>query len=160
MKRKQLARIDLSNPDKPTFIFNAGNKAFLNDIRAFKNQSRCWVQIESYSPIRSLEQNSFFHVICKEISDDTGQDFDKVKSTLKMLFARKQMEDAEGEPLWNKETGEPLEYIQDTSDMSKEEMAVFITKCIAFALEYFGIVIENINEQGALKFNNYPTINK
>jgi hypothetical protein len=158
MKRKQLARIDLSNPDKPTIRFNNGNKAFLEDLRAFKDQSKCWILIESYSPLRSLEQNSFFHVICKEISDDTGQDFDKVKSTLKMLYARKQMEDDNGEPLWNKETGEPLEYIQDTSDMNKMEMADLITKSIMFAQEYFGIVIENINEQGALKFTDYPTI--
>lgn len=160
MKRKQLARIDLSNPDKPTIKFNNGNKAFLDDLRAFKDQSKCWIHIESYSPLRSLEQNSFFHVICKEISDDTGQDFDKVKSTLKMLYARKQMEDDNGELLWNKETGEPLEYIQDTSDMNKMEMADLITKSIAFALEYFGIVIENINEQGALKFTDYPQLNR
>lgn len=160
MKRKQLARIDLSNPDKPTFIFNAGNKAFLNDIKAFKHQSKVWVQIESYSPIRSLEQNSFFHVICKEISEETGQDAEVVKSTLKMMFARKQVEDANGEPLWNKENGEPIEYIQDTSDMSKMEMADLITKSIAFALEYFNMVIQNENEQVPLKFNDYPQINR
>lgn len=158
MKRKQLARIDLSNPDKPRFIFNAGNKAFLRDIAAFKDGSKCWVQIESYSPIRSLEQNSFFHVICKEISDETGQDAEVVKSTLKTMFARKQVEDSNGEPLWNKETGEPIEYVQDTSDMNKMEMADLITKSIAFALEYFGMVIQNENEQVPLKFNNYPTI--
>ncbi len=160
MKRKQLARIDLSNPDKPKIIFNAGIKAFNNDLRDFKNQSKVWIQIESYSPIRSLEQNSFFHVICKEIADETGNDFDKVKLTLKALYAKKQMEDPNGEPMWNKETGEPLEYVQDTSDMSTSEMASLITKSIAFALEYFNMVIENINEQGALKFKNYPQLNR
>lgn len=152
MKRKQLARIDLSNPDKPTFIFNAGNKAFLSDIRDFKDGSKVWVIIEKYHAQRSLSQNSFFHVICNEISQETGQEHEVVKSTLKMMFARKQMENSDGEPLWNKETGEPIEYIQDTSEMNKMEMMDLINKSIDFALEYFGILIENINEQVELKF--------
>lgn len=76
------------------------------------------------------------------------------------MFARKQVEDSNGEPLWNKETGEPIEYVQDTSDMNKMEMADLITKSIAFAFEYFGMVIQNENEQVPLKFNNYPTLNR
>ena len=35
-----------------------------------------------------------------------------------------------------------------------------ITKSIAFALEYFNMVIQNENEQVPLKFNDYPQINR
>ena len=57
MKRKQLAKIDLSNPDKPTLKLSS-NKSFLSDLKDFKHEEGVWVQIESYSPKRSLNQNS------------------------------------------------------------------------------------------------------
>lgn len=152
MKRKQLAKIDLSNPDRPKVEF-ANLKAFQGDLLDFNDEAKVYITIETYYRKRTLNQNNYFHLICSMIGDETGQDLESVKSTIKLLYARKPVLDKNGEQLWNIETGEPLEYVQDTRDMTTVEMVDLCEKARMFALDYFGIVVPLPNEQVELKLN-------
>ena len=80
MKRKQLARIDLSG-EKPMLKFMNGTKAFLDDLRDFRDEERVWVEVSTYRRSRTLDQNALFHVYLSEIANETGQDLETVKST-------------------------------------------------------------------------------
>ncbi len=152
MKRKQIARVDLSNPDKPKLIYDV--KLMKEDLKLFNDGQRVYFIIETYYRKRTGAQNSLFHVYCQEIADETGQDLEAVKSTVKMLYARKPVLDKDGQEMFNIETGEMLEYVQDTSAMNTVEMATLTEKTRMFAIEYFGIILELPDEQINLKFKN------
>ena len=98
---------------------------------------------------RSNEQNAYLHgVVIPEVrngliyagwnSAEIGTDTD-VKNFLKSRFARKQVV--------NPDTGEVLEFIQPTSEMSTAEMTEFIEQVRQFASEYLGVDIPSPNEQ-------------
>lgn len=155
MKRKNLALINNSDPKSPKLDFLSVN-AFKSDLRDFKHGKKVWVIIEDYSPKRSLEQNALFHLWCDEISQESGQDLDDVKSTLKTMFAQYPLLDAHGEEQFNPSTGEKLMFVKDTSAMSKAEMSDLMEKTQLFALEFWQMELKSENEQSELKFkNNY-----
>ena len=151
MKRKSLARINLSDPSKPKLDFSS-LKSFQNDIKDFKHNQRVWVTLETYYKTRTSAQNSLFHVYCQEIADETGQDLDTVKATVKAMYAQKPLLDKDGEPIVNKATGDVAMYIQDTRDMNTVEMATLTEQVRMFALEFFGIVLTLPEEQMQLKY--------
>lgn len=151
MKRKQLARIDLSG-EKPRLKFINGTRAFLDDLKDFHDEDRVWVEVSTYRRSRSLSQNALFHVYLSEIANETGQDLETVKSTVKLLYARKPLLDLNGNEMFNEQTGERLEFVQDTSKMTTVEMAELTENTRMFALEFFGITLESANEQTQLKF--------
>lgn len=152
MKRKQIARIDLSDPNSPKLKYDA--KLMKEDLKAFKGGERVTITIERYYRKRTLQQNNLFHLYCGAIADDTGQDLEDVKSTVKLLYARKLVLDKDGNEMFNIETGEVLEYVQDTSKMNTVEMADLTEKTRMFALEYFNIHLELPDEQVELRFRN------
>jgi len=119
---------------------------------AFKDGERVTVEVKTRRKPRSLSQNSLFHVYCQEIADETGNDMESVKATLKALYARKPLLDKEGEPIYNKATGEPAEYVQDTRDMSTIEMAELTEKTRVFAMDFLNIVLPLPEEQKQIKF--------
>lgn len=151
MKRKQIGVIDRSNPEDP-FIKLSNEKSFKQDLSDFKDGQRVWIEVSTYYRKRTIEQNGLFHVYCQEIADYTGQDMESVKSTVKLLYARKPLLDKDGQEQFNMVTGELLEYVQDTSDMSTVEMALLIDNTIMFAQDFFGIVLTEPDQQKALKF--------
>ncbi len=153
MKKTSIADLDLSDPNNPKVVhLNMGLvKQFFQD---FGKSVRITVTYETYRRKRTVEQNSLFHVYCLEIADDTGQDFDDVKSTLKMLYARKPLLDKDGNEQFNEKTGELLEYVQDTSKMDTVEMGKLIDNTVMFALDFFGIVLAPAGESKELKFKN------
>lgn len=155
MKRKSLAIVNHDNPDKPKLDF-VSVRSFLSDLKDFKHGKRVWVTVEDYSPKRSLEQNALFHLWCDEISRESGQDLEDVKSTLKTMFAQYPLLDKDGEEQFNPSTGEKLMFVKDTSAMNKAEMAALMEKTQLFALEFWNMTLEGQGEQKPLKFrDNY-----
>lgn len=155
MKRKNLARINNSDPKAPKLDFLSVN-AFRSDIRDFKHDKLVWVIIEDYSPKRSLEANSLWHLWVDEIATECGQDKDDVKNTLKMMFCLFPLLDKYGEDQWNPKTGEKLMFVKDTSALTKAEMLHLMDETRMFALEFWGMELKSINEQSELKFkDNY-----
>lgn len=150
MKRKQLAKIDLSNPDKPTLKLSS-NKSFLSDLKDFKHEERVWVQIESYRKIRSLEQNKVLHWYINEISEETGQDADDIKDVLKKKFLTVALLDKDGEIMADN-NGEVLERVKNTSELNTVEFNEFTEKIRLFAQEFLSIYLPLPNEAVELKF--------
>lgn len=158
MKRKQLARIDLSNPDKPKIIFNSV-KAFNSDLMDFKHNQRIWVQVETYSKTRSLEQNKVLHWYINEISEETGQDPEDIKDVLKNKFLKVALLDKNGEVMADN-NGEVLERVRNTSELNTLEFNEFTEKIRLFAQEFLNLYLPLPNEEVEFKFNDYPTLNR
>ena len=150
MKRKQLARIDLSNPDKPKIIFNSV-RAFNADLKDFKNNQRIWVQVETYRKTRSLEQNKVLHWYINEISEETGQDANDIKDVLKKKFLTVALLDKDGEIIADN-NGEVLERVKNTSELNTVEFNEFTEKIRLFAQEFLNIYLPLPNEEVELKF--------
>lgn len=96
---------------------------------------------------RSLPQNSFLHgVLIPEFRNalvsvgyDEVKNDKQAKDIMKKMFLTRQ--------IVNKETGEYLEYIQDTSDCTKEEMGILYDEVVKFCLENMNYRIPLPNEQ-------------
>jgi hypothetical protein len=119
-------------------------KAILKTIEG-QNGKKFVITIEKLSAKRSLQQNAYIHVLFTEFKEglnDLGNDYtmEQVKMLCKLKFALKDMVDMS--------TGEVIgQEIQHTSDMTKEEVSIFIEKTINWAREFFNIKLFFPNEQ-------------
>lgn len=155
MKKKSLGIVNLSDSKNPK-IDLVSKKSFQEDLNLFKDGQRVWLITESYSPKRSLQANSLWHLWIGEISQECGQDADDVKSTLKTMFAQYPLLDSNGEDQFNPSTGERLMFVKDTSAMSKAEMSDLMEKTQLFALEFWNMQLVSEGDQAPLKFKeNY-----
>src|SRR5690606_37023707 len=101
---------------------------------------------------RSLPQNAFLHgVLIPEFRaalNSVGYDEVKTdaqaKEIMKAMFCKRQVT--------NKETGEVLEYIQNTSDMTREEMSILYDEVIKFCAENMNHIIPYPNEILTINF--------
>ena len=153
MKRKQLAKIYLSNPDKPTLKLSS-NKSFLSDLKDFKHEERVWVQIESYSPKRSLNQNSLLHLWIGIMAEEIGVEADEMKYLLKEKFLKMPLLDKHGNEVADEE-GELQFKVIDTSKLSKMEMSEFMDKIHVWSLSFLNCALPLPEEQQELSY--YPT---
>lgn len=157
MKRKQLARIDLSNPDKPKIIFNSV-KAFNSDLKDFKDGQKIWIIVEKYHAQRSLSQNSLLHVWLGIIAEEMGvDDIEEPKYYLKEKFLKVPLTDKNGNEIAD-ENGEVMMVVKDTSALNKLEFGEFMDKVNRWALEFLNCSLPQPEQQQELPINNYPTI--
>lgn len=150
MKRRGLAKVNLTDPAHPKLDFVAKN-AFLNDLKDFKDGQRVWVSVETYYKTRSVSQNALLHAYLQEIADSTGNEMEQIKDVMKKKFLTTPMLDKDGEIVCNPATGEVMEYVKDTSALNTIEMMEFCDKIKAFAMDW-GIYLEAPDEQRELKF--------
>ena len=108
---------------------------------AFKHGAKCTIEIKSRRKPRSLAQNAYMHMAFQMMADDTGNDLEQIKTTMKVMYAKKPLLDKHGEQIYNKETGEQAFYIQDTRDMNTLEMTEFMDKVRLFSQEFLNITI-------------------
>lgn len=152
MKTKQLAWVDReTDPERPKLVMYAPG-AIPEHLENYKHGQKVWVSIEKYYRKRSKDQNSLFHVYCQEIADETGQDLDTVKSTIKTMYCKVPLLNNKGEQIVDENTGEYLEYVKETSAMDTVEMGTLIDQTIIFAQEFFGIILNLPGESQELKF--------
>lgn len=151
MKRRQLARVDLSDPSKPKLVYDV--KAFRNDMKEFKHDSRVWIQIESYSPKRSLEQNSLLHIWLTILAEEIGIELEEMKHLLKEKFLREPLKDKHGNEICD-ENGELQFKIRDTSSLSKSEMSTFMDKVFQWSSSFLNVHLPQPLEQVPLNFEN------
>lgn len=114
---------------------------------AFGNHEKVTIEVKSRRKPRSLRQNNLFHAYCGIIADETGNSLERVKSTLKLMYCKKPFLDVNGDEITDKNTGEVLTYIQDTSDMSTIEMATLTEQTRLFAQDWFNIYCPLPEEQ-------------
>lgn len=128
--------------------FHFPNERYVyNDLHdAFHDQSKCTMEIKSRRKPRNLPQNAYLHLCLQMIADETGNDLEVVKTTVKAMYAKKPLLDKEGEPIYDKNTGEQAMYIQDTRDMSSVEFMNFTTQVHLFAQEFLNMRLPLPNE--------------
>lgn len=120
---------------------------------AFADQEKVTVEIKTRRNPRTLKQNAYLHMCLQMIADETGNDLETVKSTVKAMYAKKPLLDRDGELIYDKDTGEQAMYVQDTRDMSTIEAMTFTENVRLFAQDFCGIVLPLPDEQINLKIN-------
>jgi len=157
LKRKQLARIDLSNPDKPTLKFNS-KSAFLSDLKDFKHDIRVWVIIEKYHAQRSLSQNNLQHMWYTIIADEIGIEMEEAKDLIKKKFLTVVLIDKHGNEIHD-ENGEIQFKVRDTSDLNKLETVEYMDKIYRWSIDFLNCTLPLPEQQQEIPID-YPTINR
>lgn len=152
MKRKQLARIDLSNPDKPKLIYDL--KAFRSDIRDFKHDQRVWIQIETYYRKRTVEQNNVLHWYLQEIADETGMEMLDVKEQMAKKYLTVDQLDKNDNIVCDPETGEVMTRVKSTTELSTVEFNDYTEKIRQWANEFLNLQLPLPNENAELNFKD------
>ena len=153
MQKRNLAIINLSDPTKPKLDF-LSKKNFLNDLKDFKDKDRVWIVIEKYYAKRSLKQNNLLHLYLSEIAKETGMQLEQIKDALKKKFLTVALTTKDGEIIADKESGEVLERVRGTSELTVVEFMEFTDNVRIFAMEFLGIYLPLPDEQTELKLNN------
>lgn len=111
-------------------------------INEIKNSKDGTVRIEiTYANKRTLPQNAYFHAVLvpefRKALNDVGYHLlktdEQCKRIIKSMFLTRELPNDEG--------GKPVHYIQDTSELTKEEMTILINEVIQFASENCNYVI-------------------
>jgi hypothetical protein len=99
---------------------------------------------------RSLQQNAYLHAVLipefrkalNEVGYNEVKTNEQAKLIMKSMFLTRSVEGAPG--------SKPVHYVQDTHDLTKEEMSTLIDEVIQFAAENLNYVIPYPNEQTLL----------
>lgn len=137
--------------DDCTLHFPQERYVYGNLKESFKDGERVIVTIQPRKKKRSLSQNSYLHMLLQMIADETGNSLEVIKTTIKAMYAKKELTDKHGDPLIDENTGEAAYYIQETSDMSVEEMMLLTENVKEFARDFLGMVLPEPSEQLPLK---------
>ena len=105
------------------------------------------VKIELRRKMRTLNQNQYYFGICLPLVREGLQDIgykeirtiEQAHELMKHMFLKKQ--------LVQESTGEALEYIGSTAELTTMQFCEFIEKIIAWGAEYLGIIIPYPREQ-------------
>lgn len=115
MKRKQIARVDLSNPDKPKLVYDV--KEFKALLSNFKDGQRVWIQVETYYRKRTVEQNNVLHWYLQEIADETGMEMLDVKEQMAKKYLTVDQLDKNDNIVCDPETGKVMTRVKSTTDL-------------------------------------------
>jgi hypothetical protein len=153
MQKRNLAIVNLSDPTKPKLDF-LSKKNFLEDLKDFKDKDRVWIVIEKYYTKRSLKQNNLLHLYLSEIAKETGMQMEQIKDALKKKFLTVALTTKDGEIVADKESGEVLERVRGTSELTVVEFMEFTENVRIWAMEFLGLYLPSPDEQTELKLNN------
>jgi len=134
------------------------NRNLIKDAIASFEGKTIEITIEKAKKKRSNPQNAFFHgvvlPIVYECLKDAGHtlSFVDVKDMLKLRFLKETV-------LINEDTGEVLERIKNTSELTTTEFLSFIKEIQIFASEYFGVEIPDPNENLKIKLWTTKNLN-
>lgn len=153
MQKRNLAIINLSDPEKPKLDF-LSKKSFLEDLKDFTHKDRVWIVVEKYYTKRSLKQNNLLHLYLSEIAKETGMQLEQIKDALKKKFLTVPLTTKDGDIMADKATGEVLERVKGTSELTVTEFMEFTDNVRVWAMDFLGIYLELPEEQVELKFQS------
>jgi hypothetical protein len=153
MQKRNLAIVNLSDHTKPKLDF-LSKKNFLNDLKQFQDKDRVWIVIEKYYAKRSLKQNNLLHLYLSEIAKETGMQMEQIKDAIKKKFLTVALTTKDGEIIADKESGEVLERVRGTSELTVVEFMEFTENVRIWAMEFLGLYLPSPDEQTELKLNN------
>lgn len=122
------------------------NNGKLKEHMATLPDGRYLVTVKS-SKIRSLQQNAYLHGLLipefknalREAGYDEIKTDEQAKQLMKMMFLKRSIA--------NKETGEVLEYTEDTHNLTTLELNILIEDVIRFCADKLSYVVPYPNEQ-------------
>jgi len=96
-------------------------------------------KIEKVKSIRSLQQNKYYHVCKKILSDEIGYDVTELHEIIKYKFLTKEKVD--------EKTGEVYNFVGSTTKLNKSEFADFVSDLQRWAIETFNVYLPSAVEQ-------------
>lgn len=154
MQKRNLAIINLSDPNSPKLDF-LSKKTFIDDLKDFKDKDRVWIVVETYYPKRSLKQNNLLHLYLSEIAKETGAQLDQIKDALKKKFLSVPLTTNDGEIMADKSSGEVLERVKRTSELTVVEFMDFTENVRLWAMDFLGMYLPLPEEQVELNLKNH-----
>jgi hypothetical protein len=124
---------------------NRNRNLILNALETFEGQEVI-LTIQKAKKRRSNPQNSFYHAVCVPIMQQCLKDAgylmtnESVHDMLKLRFLKESI-------LINEESGEYIERIKSTTELTTTQFAEYILDIQKFAVEYFNVQIPNPNEE-------------
>lgn len=99
---------------------------------------------------RTLPQNAYLHAVIiplvfqglRDVGYDDVRDFEDAKTVIKTLFLKRKIE--------NRHTGEVIEIIRRTRDLTTIEMMTLIEEVAKWSIEYLNVYIPMPNEQSIM----------
>ena len=117
-----------------------------NIQRNFKDGTRCIVTVQNIYKKRTSKGNAYYWLLVDilyrgliEIGWSDFKNNEQVHELLKFKFLKTEIA--------NQETGEFIEYIRSTTDLSTVEFAEYIEEIKIWSAEMFGIKLPEPNEQ-------------
>jgi hypothetical protein len=153
MQKRNLAIINLEDPNKPKLDF-LSKKSFLDDLKDFTHKDRVWIVVEKYYTKRSVKQNNLLHLYLSEIAKETGMQLEQIKEALKKKFLTVPLTTKDGDIMADKVTGEVMERVRGTSELTVVEFMEFTDSVRVWAMDFLGIYLESPEEQVELKFQS------
>lgn len=101
------------------------------------------VKVELNRPVRSLDQNKYYHAILKIIGAETGNEHDELHRICKQKF---------NSDTHYREDGTAMVYVNSTSDLNSKEFTAYINNVKQWALEEFQIVIPDRKDLDVMKW--------
>jgi hypothetical protein len=154
MQKRNLAIINLSDPNIPKLDL-LSKKSFTEDLKDFKDKDRVWIVVETYYPKRSLKQNNLLHLYLSEISKETGAQLEQIKDALKKKFLSVPLTTKDGEIIADKSSGEVLERVKGTSELTVIEFMEFTENVRLWAMDFLGLYLSLPEEQVELNLINH-----
>lgn len=133
-------------------ILKRNRNLLIDAIKSFEGQ-QVIVTIEKAKKKRSNPQNSFYWgcviPIIQSGLKEVGElmTLEQTHDLLKLRFLKETI-------LVNEESGEYIERVKSTTELSTVEFMELIQNVQIFAVEYFGVEIPEPNENITLKFND------
>lgn len=128
------------------------NRRQLNEIIQSCEGKEIVITVEKAKKKRTNPQNSFYHgaviPIMKDALKEAGHVMtnESVHDLLKLRFLKETI-------LINEDTGEYIERIKSTTELSTTQFAEFILNIQQFATEYFSVIIPDPNSETTLNFD-------
>lgn len=151
MATKLLFKADVDENGKIVKFYN--KRGFEQDMKMFAGKS-VKVEISKWTKTRSTKQNAYYHsCVIPFVLDglvDAGYERYKLNSEvvhelLKSKFLK--------HDIANEETGETIEIVRSTADLSTSEFMDYIADIQNFSLEFLNVTIPDPNEQSMLAFD-------
>lgn len=111
----------------------------IQDYLPTLKKSRYCVSINKIKSVRSLQQNKYYWVLNKILSDELGYDKNELHAIIKFKFLTKEMVD--------ENTGEIYNYVGETHKLNKSEFSGFIAELQRWAAEKFNCYLPSAGEQ-------------
>jgi hypothetical protein len=133
-------------------ILKRNRNLLIDAIKSFEGQ-QVFVTIQKAKKKRSNPQNSFYWgcviPIIQSALKKVGElmTLEQTHELLRLRFLKHTV-------LQNEETGECVERIKSTTELSTTDFMDYLKQIQIFAVEYFGVEIPEPNENITLKFND------